>query len=102
MGFAKVFPLSRVLQQNGILSSQGNASAPTIEQPHAKVALQRFDLESNGRLGKKKLLSRFVKVQVLGDGAQAARCTDPLPLVQKRESQALGPGFQNFDPFFLV
>src|SRR5262245_22752395 len=41
----------RVSQENGALSSQRNAPASAVEQPHAEITFERFDLQSHGRLG---------------------------------------------------
>src|SRR5262249_3898004 len=60
----------RVRQQNSALSSQRNAPTLAVEQPHAEITFECFDLQSYSRLSEEQLLRGFVKIYVLRDGAK--------------------------------
>lgn len=54
------------LYQHGASRGKRNVRAAAVEELNAKLLLQSFDLQGDGRLGQTKLLRRPAEVQVPG------------------------------------
>src|SRR5208282_5614006 len=67
-GESRDFP--GVAQKNGTLGSENDTIGGAVEEAHTEIALESFDLECDGRLGKKQMLGGLAKIQMLGDGAK--------------------------------
>jgi hypothetical protein len=62
--------LLRVNEQERSLGSKGDAIGGAIEEAHAEIVFESFDLKRDGGLGEEKMFRGFAKIQVLSDGAK--------------------------------
>ena len=84
----------RVFKQHRALPRQRDLSSAAVEQAHAQLVFERFDLQGDGRLRKEELFGGLAKIQLL--------CHGPKDLEAKILQLRHGRIMQDRPPHFVL